>query len=215
MALIQCPQCGKEVSSLAKKCPNCGFVFDGKETEYNAPDNDCSNEDEEQNQNESTPVFVAHNLIQGEKILCSAKWHWINYALFVLFGIAGVYLFFRMKEMKEENPYIDDVMFIIPAILILIAIIGFISIEHSEFVITNRRIIIKSGIIMRQSYELRLEMLESIQVYQGILGIVLGYGTIMVHGVGASRGIAMRLESPLEFRQHFFEELSKQSNEKN
>lgn len=208
MALIQCPQCGKEVSSLAKKCPNCGFVFDGKETEYNAPDNDCSNEDEEQNQNESTPVFVAQNLIQGEKILCSAKWHWINYALFVLFGIAGVYLLFRMLK---ENPYIDDVMFIIPAILILIAIIGFISIEHSEFVITNRRIIIKSGIIMRQSYELRLEMLESIQVYQGILGRVFEYGTIIVHGVGASRGIAMRLESPLEFRQNIFEEIGKQS----
>lgn len=110
------------------------------------------------------------------------------------------------------NPYIDDVMFIIPAIPILVGIIWFISIEHNEFVITNRRIIIKSGIIMRQSYELKLEMLESIQVYQGILGRVFEYGTIMVHGVGASRGIAMRLESPLEFRQHFFEELGKQTN---
>lgn len=209
MALIQCPQCGKEVSSLAKKCPNCGFVFDGKETEDNAPDNDCSNGDEEQNQNESTPVFAAQNLIQGERILCSAKWHWMNYALFALVGIAGVYLLYRMIK---ENPYIDNVMFIIPpAILILVAIIGYISIEHNEFVITNRRIIIKSGIIMRQSYELRLELLESIQVYQGILGRMFEYGTIIVHGVGASRGIAMRLESPLEFRQKIFEEIGKQS----
>jgi hypothetical protein len=25
MALIKCPECGKEVSNLAKTCPNCGF----------------------------------------------------------------------------------------------------------------------------------------------------------------------------------------------
>ena len=24
MAIIQCPECGKEVSSMAKNCPNCG-----------------------------------------------------------------------------------------------------------------------------------------------------------------------------------------------
>lgn len=102
MALIQCPQCGKEVSSLAKKCPNCGRVFDGKEMEDNHPNNDCSNGDEEQNQNESTPIFAEQNLIQGERILCSAKWHWINYALCSLFVIVGVYLLFRMPK---ENPY--------------------------------------------------------------------------------------------------------------
>jgi len=25
MAMIKCPECGREVSSLAKTCPNCGF----------------------------------------------------------------------------------------------------------------------------------------------------------------------------------------------
>ena len=25
MALIKCPECEKEISSAAKKCPNCGF----------------------------------------------------------------------------------------------------------------------------------------------------------------------------------------------
>jgi uncharacterized membrane protein YdbT with pleckstrin-like domain len=93
-----------------------------------------------------------------------------------------------------------------------LAIYGTISLSHNEFVVTNRRIIIKSGIIRRASYELRLEKLESIQVYQGILGRFLGYGTIVVHGVGASRQSVMRLTSPMEFRQHIFTELSNQNN---
>ena len=25
MALIKCPECGKEVSDTVKECPNCGF----------------------------------------------------------------------------------------------------------------------------------------------------------------------------------------------
>ena len=35
MALVSCPECGKEVSSTAVSCPNCGFAvkdyFDKKE----------------------------------------------------------------------------------------------------------------------------------------------------------------------------------------
>lgn len=25
MALIKCPECGKEISDTAKSCPNCGY----------------------------------------------------------------------------------------------------------------------------------------------------------------------------------------------
>lgn len=30
MALINCPECGKEISDTAKHCPNCGFKIKGK-----------------------------------------------------------------------------------------------------------------------------------------------------------------------------------------
>lgn len=33
MALIKCPECGKEVSDAAVSCPNCGFSIKG-ETQY-------------------------------------------------------------------------------------------------------------------------------------------------------------------------------------
>jgi len=28
MALIKCPECGAQVSELARACPNCGYAFD-------------------------------------------------------------------------------------------------------------------------------------------------------------------------------------------
>jgi len=32
MALVKCPECGKEISDTAKSCPNCGYVFKKKGT---------------------------------------------------------------------------------------------------------------------------------------------------------------------------------------
>lgn len=31
MALINCPECGKEVSDTAPRCPNCGHIINKKE----------------------------------------------------------------------------------------------------------------------------------------------------------------------------------------
>ena len=36
MALIRCPECGKEIASNAWKCPYCGHSFAGKKASVNA-----------------------------------------------------------------------------------------------------------------------------------------------------------------------------------
>lgn len=33
MAMIKCPECGKDISSSAEKCPNCGYPMSGKQKE--------------------------------------------------------------------------------------------------------------------------------------------------------------------------------------
>ena len=35
MALITCPECGKEISDTARSCPNCGYPITAKENEEN------------------------------------------------------------------------------------------------------------------------------------------------------------------------------------
>ena len=32
MALIKCPECGKEISDTAKSCPNCGYTIHNKKS---------------------------------------------------------------------------------------------------------------------------------------------------------------------------------------
>lgn len=73
----------------------------------------------------------------------------------------------------------------------------------SEFAITNRRIIIKVGLISRRTLELNLSKVESVNVDQSILARILGYGTITVIGTGGTKELFSDISKPLEFRKQF------------
>lgn len=73
----------------------------------------------------------------------------------------------------------------------------------SEFAITNKRIIIKVGLISRRTIEMNLSKIESVSVDQTILGRILRYGTITVIGTGGTREPFTYISHPLEFRRQF------------
>ena len=74
-----------------------------------------------------------------------------------------------------------------------------------EFGITNKRVIIKTGLIKRNTFEMNLSKIESINVDQSILGRILGYGTIEVIGTGGTKNIFYKIRQPLKFRKKFQE----------
>ncbi len=56
----------------------------------------------------------------------------------------------------------------------------------SIYAVTNKRVIIKTGVISRRTVELVLAKCEGIQVVQGIAGRIFGYGSIVVTTGGAT-----------------------------
>jgi uncharacterized membrane protein YdbT with pleckstrin-like domain len=76
----------------------------------------------------------------------------------------------------------------------------------SEFAITNKRLMIKTGLISRHTFEMNLSKIESINVNQSILGRILGYGTIMIMGTGSTREPFAAIRDPLTFRKKFLEQ---------
>ncbi len=75
----------------------------------------------------------------------------------------------------------------------------------SEFAITNKRVIIKVGLVSRRTVEMNLSKVESVNVDQSILGRILGYGSIMVIGTGGTREGFKNIAKPLLFRKAFQE----------
>lgn len=76
----------------------------------------------------------------------------------------------------------------------------------TEAVITNKRVVAKYGIISRHTVELNMKRIESIQVQQGILGRICGFGTIVVSGAGNPQGSIPYISNPLKFRRQFVDE---------
>ena len=74
-----------------------------------------------------------------------------------------------------------------------------------EFVITNKRVIIKTGIFARNTFEMNLNKIESVNVDQSIFGRMLGYGTITIIGTGGTKESFTDIGNAVEFRKKFQE----------
>jgi len=75
----------------------------------------------------------------------------------------------------------------------------------SEFVITNKRIIMKTGFISRKTFEMNLQKIESVNVDQSFWGRLLRFGTVSIIGTGGSRESFSDISNPLLFRRKFQE----------
>ncbi|MEO7726756.1 MAG: PH domain-containing protein [Burkholderiales bacterium] len=75
--------------------------------------------------------------------------------------------------------------------------------SSTELAVTNKRIIVKSGLIQRNTTEMFLEKVESIQVDQGIMGRMLDFGSITVSGTGGDKSPVNNVAHPIEFRKAF------------
>lgn len=75
----------------------------------------------------------------------------------------------------------------------------------NEYAVTNKRIIIKVGLISRRTVEMNVQKIESILVNQSVFGRILGYGDISVVGTGGTRETFSDISNPTEFRKKFQE----------
>ena len=75
----------------------------------------------------------------------------------------------------------------------------------SEFVITNRRIVIKEGFIARRTFEMNLSKIETVNVDQTVMGRMLNFGSITIIGTGGTKETFHNIARPMAFRKAFQE----------
>lgn len=100
---------------------------------------------------------------------------------------------------------------------LLIILWAVIEVLTTELAFTNKRVIGKFGWIKRDTAELRLEKVESVNVEQGVLGRILNYGTIRVIGAGSRTPIPL-IHAPMSFRNRlndYLDEIHQQQKSSN
>jgi uncharacterized membrane protein YdbT with pleckstrin-like domain len=148
--------------------------------------------------------YIEKNLMIGESIMYRAKLHWIVFLWPIIWLVAAVLSLTKYGD--TEGGRILAGMFILLAIIMGIG--SQIKYSTSEFGITNKRVIVKVGFIRRNSTEVLLSKVEGIQVNQGILGRILGYGSIVVSGTGGTKDPFHKISNPFEFRRKTQEQIA-------
>ena len=141
--------------------------------------------------------YVESTLVPGERILYRAHLHWITFLpaaiVFALFTILAVAF-----EAGQNDPALAFVLFLIGTLPLAGAYIRY---RSSEFAVTDKRVLIKTGLLKRHTLETLLNKVENISVEQGLWGRVLDYGTIQVTGTGSTKETFAMISKPLEFRK--------------
>ncbi|WP_336936496.1 PH domain-containing protein [Acinetobacter beijerinckii] len=133
--------------------------------------------------------YIESNLARDEQVIEKANVSWLSQFWYLLLG----FLFLLMGMPAKNNFFL-----VVGAVLIMIAIINVLT---TELAITNRRIIAKTGLIRRNTIELKVNRVESLGVNQSILGRIFNFGSIVVKGVGGSNAPIPFISKPMEFRQ--------------
>ncbi len=83
--------------------------------------------------------------------------------------------------------------------------IAYVRYKSVELAVTTRRVFVKHGFIRRQTIEMNLGKVESIQVEQGVLGRLFNFGTLVFAGTGTSHAPLAGIADPMGFRRAFIE----------
>jgi hypothetical protein len=140
--------------------------------------------------------YIASTLLHGEAVAYRTRLHWKLYAvpaLVTVFLLAPLTYWALRSDIKwlALVPVLAMVALLLPAWLRRVS---------SEFAVTNKRVLMKVGVLHTRSFELLLSKVEGIAVNQRLLGKVFNYGDIVVTGSGGTQESFADIQNPLQFR---------------
>jgi uncharacterized membrane protein YdbT with pleckstrin-like domain len=141
--------------------------------------------------------YLQEHLLPGESVIYETRLHW---AMFIGPAIIGVFLLF----FSFASP---GLLLVLILYVLVVGGLLYMKRNSSEFGITNKRIIMKTGVIRRRSLEILLQKIEGVTVNQDIGGRMFGYGTIVISGTGGTKEPFPQIENPFEFRKRVHEQI--------
>ena len=107
----------------------------------------------------------------------------------------------KEKVERWANFHLFSWLFALLVSIFIVGIFGLIPMLCTERAITNKRVIVKTGVIARRTEEINLGKIEEVNVRQSMLGRVLGYGTVYINGTGGSSLELRSIAWPNRFRR--------------
>jgi len=137
--------------------------------------------------------YIKHVLQPGETVRYQGSVHWILYVPAIILGVVGA-----------VSSLFGPPGWVISAICLLVALIRALRAWFirwmTEIVVTDRRVIYVHGFIQRDSIEVHMNQIESVDVDQTILGRLFDYGDVTIRGTGTTYEPLRGVDRPIALR---------------
>jgi uncharacterized membrane protein YdbT with pleckstrin-like domain len=147
-------------------------------------------------------MSYAESVLQpGETILMVGRLHWIIYRWAILVLVGGGALTWLAYEWPASEDF--TVLMAMVFAMMFAATFGYAWFIRwiTEFAVTSHRVIASRVFIARNTEEMSVEKVETVDVAQSVLGRILGYGNLRITGTGGTNDIRIaRMAEPFALR---------------
>jgi len=137
-----------------------------------------------------------------EAVVYEAKLSWAMYIPGLMVVVVALLALGVTQAMAMADFWSYGIALVLLAVAAYLIAVEWFERWTTEIAITNKRIILKKGFIRRDTIEMSVEKVESVDVKQSLLGRLLDYGDIVVRGTGTGFAPMRKIDSPLQFRSH-------------
>ncbi|MDX5363499.1 MAG: PH domain-containing protein [Pseudazoarcus pumilus] len=124
--------------------------------------------------------YIDESLSDGERVEARFKLHWFSWMPMVGWILLAP---------------------ITLGITLLVAIYEYLRLKYMEQGVTNKRVILKRGIISRRTDEMKIASIETVEIDQGVFGRMFGFGDVRVTGRGISDLVFKRIDDPMAVKR--------------
>ncbi|MBA2657594.1 MAG: PH domain-containing protein [Tatlockia sp.] len=124
-----------------------------------------------------------------------AKLHWILFFWPVVFICIAMFIGVEIVQLKEVA-----LLFVVIS-LIWIAM-TWVNYQFSSLTIRKKQVILRTGMMVRQTIDIPIAKIETIDIRQSVLGSIFQYGNLIITGTGGTRHMIAYLDKPLTCRRY-------------
>ena len=140
-------------------------------------------------------MYLQQTLSKDEEIKIIVLKHWLSYAKsWVIFSAGLVVL---LVSFSFGEPF----LYILSLAAFVWSGIEYWLVRSIEMIVTNKRVVKKTGIFSVKTTELKNSKIESVELVQDFCGRLWGYGDIFFAGTGVSKLVFRHIANPIEIKK--------------
>ena len=120
-------------------------------------------------------TYIEESLSAGEKVEGLFRLHWFAWVPVALWALL--------------------------VITLPVALYVYLQLRFTEQGVTNKRVILKRGVIGRKTEEMKIASIETVEIDQGVIGRIFGYGSVRITGRGISDVVFRGVDDPMSVKR--------------